>query len=286
MTVHYPLAEWRLLLEGAHDGATNMAIDEAILEAVSAGSAPPTLRFYRWEPPCISLGFRQPAEDIDREHCSQEGWDLVRRPTGGRAILHMDELTYSVAAPEGEPRVGGGVVESYRRLAAGLLAGLSILGLQPAESRPDYPVGAGEQGPVCFDGPARHEITLPQLQPDGATLARKLIGSAQARRKGCVLQHGALPLWGDITRIVDGLRFASPGEREAARVRLQARAMTLESGLGRRVAFEEAAEAMRSGFEQALNLALLPGELTATEREAVQRLYREKYAHDGWTLKR
>jgi len=325
MSGQYILAEWRLLNTGARDGATNMAIDEAILEAVMAGRVRPTLRFYAWNPPCLSLGFGQPAADADREACTQRGWDIVRRPTGGQAILHVDELTYSVCAPLDEPRVAGSIVESYGRLTAGLLAGLQLLNLEPAEAKPEYPEPkpgllprrhrpwhwppghvehgekqvktransvspwldprpwenpdprqVSERGPVCFDGPARYEITI-----DG----RKLVGSAQSRRLGGVLQHGTLPLEGDITRIIDGLAL-EPAERIAARVRLGRRALTLESALGQVVAFAQAAEAMAAGFAQALTLDLVPGELTAREWAAVEYTRAQKYANHEWTFKR
>jgi lipoate-protein ligase A len=97
----YPAGRWRLITSGYGDGPRNMAVDEAILEAVAAGESPPTLRFYAWQPPCVSLGYRQPANVVDVERCAAAGWDVVRRPTGGRAILHVDELTYSVVAPVG-----------------------------------------------------------------------------------------------------------------------------------------------------------------------------------------
>lgn len=126
--ITYP-AEWRLLKTGFADGATNMAIDEAILLAVAEGKAPPTLRFYGWEPPCLSIGYSQSMGEVDVDRCRKAGIGLVRRPTGGRAILHADELTYSVVAPQTEPRVAGGVIESYRRLSLGLVAGLRALSL-------------------------------------------------------------------------------------------------------------------------------------------------------------
>src|SRR5690606_17978475 len=102
---HYELATWRLLETGWQGGATNMASDEAIMEAVAAGEQPPTLRFYGWQPACLSLGYSQPWQVVDWESCAARGWDVVRRPTGGRAILHVDELTYSVVGPEHEPRL-------------------------------------------------------------------------------------------------------------------------------------------------------------------------------------
>jgi len=281
MCNHYPLTEWRLLHTGARDGATNMAIDEAILEAVTAGQVPPTLRFYGWQPPCLSLGFSQPAGNVNLEACTQRGWDIVRRPTGGRAILHVDELTYSIVAPVDELRVAGSIVESYGRLAAGLLAGLKLLGLEPAEARPAYPNQGREHGlghpPVCFSGPARYEITID---------LRKLVGSAQSRRLGGVLQHGTLPLEGDITRILEGLVFDRPAKRETARVQLRQRALTLETALGRVASFAQAAEAMATGFAQALNLDLAPATLTPAEWAAVGRIRAAKYANHNWTFKR
>ncbi len=271
----YSRTEWRLLHTGARDGATNMAIDEAILEAVTAGHAPATLRFYQWDPPCLSLGISQKAADADREACRHNGWEIVRRPTGGRAILHADELTYSICAPEQEPRVAGSVVDSYGRLAAGLLSGLRSLGLQPAEAKPTYPTDRAQNGPVCFDGPAKYEVTVD---------LRKLIGSAQSRKLGGVLQHGTLPLRGDLTRIIEALSYESQAARQTARQRLLGRALTLEQALGRQVAFQDAAKAMAAGFAQALNLTLVPAELTASEWAAVERLHTEKYANHQWTL--
>jgi len=271
MNHDYPLDEWRLLDTGARDGATNMAIDEAILEAVT-----PTLRVYAWDPPCLSLGFSQSARDVDRKGCSERGWEIVRRPTGGQAILHVDELTYSVCASQSEARVAGGIVESYGRLVAGLLAGLELLGLRSARAESDGAQQEGGSGPACFAGPARYEVTV-----DG----RKLVGSAQSRRLGGVLQHGTLPLKGDIGRILDGLAFDDSAERLAARSHLNRRALTLETALGRRVEYAQVAEAMAAGFAQALNLKLVPGELTFEEWTAVRRIRAEKYANDEWTLK-
>jgi lipoate-protein ligase A len=272
----YAPAEWRLLNTSAQDGATNMAIDEAVLESVVAGRVGPTLRFYAWTPPCISIGFGQSIGDVDRTACVERGWDIVRRPSGGKAILHVDELTYSVCAPPDEPRVGGGIVESYGRLVAGLLAGLRGLGLEPAEAKPEYAPELEAEGPVCFDGPARYEITV---------AGRKLVGSAQARPKEGIMQHGTMPLTGDITRIIDGLRWNGAAARRSARERLSRRALTLERALGRAVTFEEAVEAMANGFRMALNLTLVPGELSAEERDIAARIRREKYTSESWTCK-
>ena len=130
--------DWRLLPYSVADGRMNMAIDEAIAEAVAAGESGPTLRFYGWTPACLSLGFRQPWDDIDLDQLEEQGWDWVRRPTGGRAILHTDELTYVVVAPDSEPRMAGGVRPSYKRLSLALQVGLKRLGLDAQRTTPYY----------------------------------------------------------------------------------------------------------------------------------------------------
>src|SRR5512137_2566024 len=160
MTTEYPLTTWRLLNSHHLNGATNMAIDEAISRAVQANLVPPTLRFFGWQPACLSLGQAQPGGDVDRVACRAAGVDIVRRPTGGRAILHTDELTYSVTAPEAEPRVAGGIVESYRRLSEGLLEGLRLLGVPGIEAHhPEAERQRTSENPVCFQVPSTYEIT-------------------------------------------------------------------------------------------------------------------------------
>ncbi len=267
---------WRLIFSAPTDGATNMALDEAILQEVAAGRSPATLRFYAWSPPCLSLGMAQPSAGVDLARLEALGWDLVRRPTGGRAILHTDELTYSVIAPQDEPRVAGPVIESYRRLSGGLARGLQLLGLHVAEANRASP-GRRSSGPICFEVPSTYEITAE---------SKKLIGSAQARKQGVVLQHGTLPLVGDLGRICEALAFADEEARAVARARVLERAITLESALGRAVAWQEAAQAMAQGFAQALELALAPGDVTEAEWEAARQLRAEKYAAPAWTCRR
>jgi lipoate-protein ligase A len=273
----YAAATWRLLITPPIDGATNMAIDEALLRALAEGVGRPTLRFYQWVPPCLSLGYNEPSADVDEAACARLGYTWVRRPTGGRAILHTDELTYSVTAAESEPRVAGSIVNSYRQLSTGLLAGLRALGADVFQAQTEKVVNP-DQGAACFDTPSNYEITV-----DG----RKLVGSAQVRRRGIVLQHGALPLTGDLTRIFNCLQLEG-GEanrrsaQEAARAALSARACTLEEALGRVVSFEEAAQALARGFAGALSLHLEAASLTDYERELAERLRRDQYAADAW----
>ncbi|MGE5251838.1 MAG: biotin/lipoate A/B protein ligase family protein, partial [Bacteroidota bacterium] len=222
---------WRLVRSPAGRGAWNMAVDEAMLEHIYRGESLPTLRLYAWEPPCLSLGHAQPFADVDPDRLQARGWDLVRRPTGGRAILHTDELTYSVSAAPDEPLVRGTVLESYNRISRALSCAVQELGLTVEIEEHTAAAAHPSQNPVCFEVPSSYEITVG---------GKKLIGSAQARKKEGVLQHGSLPLTGDLRRITEVLRFANEPEREAAAERLLRRATTVETVLGRSLSWETA----------------------------------------------
>jgi lipoyl(octanoyl) transferase len=260
---------WRVLFSSPADGAWNMALDEAIREAVTAGHVPPTLRFFAWEPPTLSLGIAQPAADADRTALARFGWGLVRRPTGGRAILHTDELTYSICAPEEHPLTAGGILESYRRLSRGLLAGLRLLGV---DAQADAEPIRGTAGAVCFETPSRYEITF---------AGRKLIGSAQARVRGGVLQHGTLPLEGDLSRILTVLIHPDTDAEH-----IQSRAVTLAEALGRSVTWRECADAIRRGFEMEFGIHWEESAVSAEEELRARALVAEKFGHDAWTLRR
>ncbi len=266
----YPHATWRLLRQPIPAaGDYNMALDEAILRQVAAGESPPTLRLYAWDPPTITLGRGQPYSDIDLPRLEAAGYGLVRRPTGGRAVLHTDELTYAALATEGEPRLAGGIVESYRALSEAILAALNLSGLENVHAD-SHVENRGFKGAVCFEMPSDYEITF-----DG----RKLVGSAQMRIQGGILQHGTLPLTGDIARVGHYLVERPDPER------IRARALTLHDALGYEVTWETLAEAFERAFSARLNLTLQPGALTAAEVALTAQLRREKYANPAWTAR-
>ena len=251
-----------------------MAIDDAIMQAVAEEEAPPTLRLYGWDPPCVSVGYAQSMRsEIDLEACRRRGYTWVRRPTGGRAILHIDELTYSVVAPENEARVSGDIITSYRRLSTGLVEGLKSLVSDVDQAGLVESARSIEKSAACFDVPSHYEVTAH---------GRKLVGSAQVRRMGVVLQHGALPLEGDVTRLVEVLAL-SEQDREGLREKLRQRAIALDEAVGRVIPFGEAAKAISGGFAKALNLNLEPGVLSPYELAAADRL-RPRYLSDDWTL--
>lgn len=267
---------WRLLVTPPATGAWNMAVDEALLAAAVRGDSKPVIRLYSWQPACLSLGYAQRVRDVDLDLLKQNGWDLVRRVTGGRAILHTDEITYSVLAPLTEPRVAGTVLESYQRIANALIVAVRRLGI-PVEMVTDADTSASaaaSKGPVCFEVPSAYELTV-----DG----KKLIGSAQSRRKDGFLQHGAFPLHGDLRRITHALVYSDEQERAQAGEKVLARAATAESVLGTRLDWDIAAKEMVSAFENALEIDLVPSTLSGEEEAAVDSLVESKYANWDWT---
>ncbi|BAJ63126.1 lipoate--protein ligase family protein [Anaerolinea thermophila] len=266
---------WRLLISPPARGAWNMAVDEALMEFCARGESHPVLRLYAWEPPCLSLGQAQPVGDVHRTRLAEKGWNLVRRPTGGRAILHTDELTYAVIAPATHEIMSGGLLESYMRISRFLLKALDHLAV-PAVSQKEYPLpeGANPKGPVCFEVPSNYEITVN---------GKKLIGSAQFRRKESVLQHGSLPLYGDLTRITLALNHTDEEQRQQSATRLLERAITLEQALGRIVTWQEAADAFIQAFAETFGVTWEIRPLTSHELARVAQLEKEKYAHPSWT---
>ncbi len=270
------MTRWRLIRNPAADGATNMAVDEAIAAAVARGEQPPTLRLYAWRPPAVSLGYFQPLDDgIDLTAIHARGYDIVRRPTGGRAILHAHELTYSVCVGQDAIRGGHSTMESYREISRGIIAGLHLLGgdvrLGDSDGRRSSTPAEGTVRPICFAKTARCD-----LQADG----RKVVGSAQVRRDGGILQHGSIPITIDLA---DQIAVMPGGDRrQAARV-LAGAAMSVSELLGRAVGYDELADAIARGFAQALGVELSEGELSAEERTIAERLRRKKYATAEWT---
>jgi lipoate-protein ligase A len=257
---------WRLLVDADADGAWNMAVDEVLLEGVAAGAVPPTLRFYQWAPPCLSLGYFQPFDVVDLEGCRRLGVDVVRRPTGGRAILHDRELTYSVALPASVLGQDGGVLPSYYRLSLALQDGLLRLGA-PATLAPESAAGGvAAHGPVCFDRPSAHEILL---------YGRKLVGSAQMRRGGGLLQHGSILIEPRIETLRACLRLPEGGE-------------TIEDGVAglAEVGLTQPARiagAIGEGFAARFGVNLVRALLRPQELAAAKALAMTKYHSADWT---
>jgi len=262
---------WRLIVDAPARGAHNMAVDEALAEAVDAGASPPVLRLYRWAPPCLSLGFAQPYAAADAAFCAAHGIDVVRRPTGGRAVLHHLELTYSACAPLGRPPFSRDLQAAYQAICRALVAGLRRLGITAELS------GAPEGGMIkptaaipCFIGPAAGEVVA---------RGRKLVGSAMRRVGDSILQHGSiLEGW-------DGLLQAGclglPDDRE-----LRPAVITLAELLGAAPSPAALADAIARGVAEELGVALAPSALSAGEAARAAVLERERHAHERWVVRR
>jgi lipoate-protein ligase A len=250
-----------------------MGVDEALLESAHRSTYRATLRLYAWQPACLSLGFGQPYADVEMQALREHGWDVVRRITGGRAILHADELTYAVVGGADEKLLQGGIRKSYMYVSEALMGALDRLGLRAQSiENPDGP-GNGELSAICYEAPGAFEITVG---------GKKLIGSAQARRSSGVLQHGSLPLGGDIMRITRVLRFHDEQERASAAERLESRATTVETAVGRQVRWDAAAAAFVAAFEDALHVRFEETTLTSAELRRAEELAETKYIQAAW----
>lgn len=256
---------WRLIDTPPAPGAWNMALDEALADSVRMGGAP-VLRVYRWNPPCLSLGRNQPSDGYDRDRIRTRGIDVVRRPTGGRAVLHHRELTYSVAARDDEL---GTLRQAYATINRALVAGLRRLGvdarLQPAGT---------ERAPLpslapCFEQPVEGEVTAG---------GRKLVGSAQRREDGVMLQHGSLPIHDDQSG-VPGLMLPgfAPGHADPP--------ATLAALLGRQPRWDALVDALAEGWTEVVGGVLERGELTGEEAARVK-ARRARYEDPAWTWHR
>ncbi len=259
--------QWRFICDEPAAGRWNMAVDEAILNAVGAGVQLPTLRLYAWEPACLSLGISQAVSDADGAAIAGQRWDIVRRPTGGRAILHTDELTYSLSVPADHELAKLDIISSYRKISTALMIALDMLGANPQSERRTGPT-IQKPNAVCFETPSHYEIT---------SGGRKLVGSAQMRRKAGLLQHGTLPLFGDVARICDALHYDSEGERDTAKIMVKQRAATLADVIGRPVTWDEAAAAVADGFCAAFEADLIESTLSVAELDDATSLEAAKY---------
>jgi lipoate-protein ligase A len=266
---------WRLLNTGVQSAAWNMAIDEALL-LLCDEEPHVTLRFYGWARPTLSLGYFQSVSEVDLTECQRRGFDWVRRPTGGRAVLHDHELTYSMTAPIAV--LGASVAQSHEKISRALAVGLAQLGVQAKLAKGPHPrplsrsLPTGEgclQGRVraaCFAAPASVELTVQ---------GKKVIGSAQVRTKKSLLQHGSIPITIDFDALAAVLKIAQPDL-------LRKKAAGLAEFLCHEPTLDALKDAIRRGFEEFFGVELQPGELSPTEQALAERLYTEKYATHAW----
>jgi lipoate-protein ligase A len=259
---------WRLLPWRVLSAGENMAVDEAVFRLYGRERVPPTLRFFGWQPPAVSLGyFQKTAREIDPEACRREGIDIVRRPTGGKAVLHEHELTYSLVAGINHPLFTGDILETYRVISACIVEALKRIGLSP-EMVCDGRSAAGTLlEAYCFAAPSKYEILVG---------GRKICGSAQMRGGGTFLQHGSLLIDVDPSRAASVMRVSAAA--------ISGTTTTLREQLGRRIEAEDLAPILREAFEDTLGIALVEGNLTTAEEALRKELLERKYGTDRWNL--
>ncbi|TDM15522.1 lipoate--protein ligase family protein [Macrococcus bovicus] len=259
----------------------NMALDEALLNWVSEGKMQPVIRFYGWNPKTLSIGYFQKLQkEIDIQKVKENGIGLVRRTTGGRGVLHDKELTYSVVVPESHPDMPQTVTEAYRVISGGLLEGFRALGFdaefaipRTAEQRAKL---KDPRSSVCFDAPSWYELVVE---------GRKVAGSAQTRQKGVILQHGSILQDIDVDELFDLFIYQNPRMREKMQNAFSDKAVAINDLSDRHVTIEEMEEAFHNGFEKALDIELVPYDLSNEQLEEVYRIA-DKYMSDEWTYRR
>nr|WP_309100994.1 biotin/lipoate A/B protein ligase family protein [Fredinandcohnia onubensis] len=273
---------WRFIDSGHCSPEFNMALDEALLDWNSEGKIPPTIRFYGWSPPTLSIGYFQKVErEIDLEAVKKYGLGFVRRPTGGRGVLHDQELTYSVIVSEEHPEMPHTVTEAYRVISEGILQGFRKLGLdayfavpKTAEEREGL---KNPRSAVCFDAPSWYELVVE---------GRKVAGSAQTRQKGVILQHGSILLDIDEDKLFDLFKYPSERVRERMQRNFKNKAVAINALRENPVTIDEAKQAFKEGFEEGLNIVLEPYQLSDEELDYVHEIAEKRYKSDEWNFKR
>jgi lipoate-protein ligase A len=266
---------WRLLLDGGASGFRNMAVDEALLDGVRAGERRHSLRLYWFSPPCLSLGANQPLEEVDRAACERYGVEVVRRPTGGRAVLHDGDLTYAVCGPDDGAVFSGGIRSSYSRVSEALLDAVRRLGLFVASVAQPAVSSAAPQpaSPSCFDSVAPYEILVAGL---------KLAGSAQVRRGGAVLQHGSLRMLAPSVsagRLLRKRRTLEPLPESPE-------PPVLGELVGGAVDRTAAMQAVAAGFASRFDVCFERLPLSGADDELADQIEHSKFRTDEWTCRR
>jgi len=257
---------WRWIDSGFADGATHMAIDQAMLE--NAGSMEiPTMRVYRWRPFCISLGYNQSVECIDPDRCLNSGIDVVRRPTGGRAVLHAEEVTYSVVIPKQGLSFSSSIGHIYHLVSQGLVRGLRKCGVQAVLQKrsPDFNSHYKTSLSVsCFSAAARHEILLN---------GKKLVGSAQRQVHDGILQHGSILTGEAHLALPEYLKDIQTSQVDRMKKILEEKTISIAGYLRHSVDYGEIVRAIKGGMKEELSIEFEEGELTVVEKDRAEIYY-------------
>jgi len=251
--------QWRLLKTNFSTAFTNMAVDRAVLVASSEGKVSPTVRFYGWEPSAISIGYFQSLEEeVDLDTCRKLGVDYVRRITGGGAVFHEEELTYSIVIPETHPQIPKNILKSYGRICGAVMKGLDNLGI---ESR-YVPIN------------------------DIITGGKKISGNAQTRKAKIVLQHGTVLTDVDVDKMFSVLKVPNEKIKDKLIADVKQRVTSIKHVLGKEIRFEDVSEAMKIGFEEEFNVDLIEEPLSEEEKELTRKFEKECFSARDWNHRR
>lgn len=250
--------EFRFILDDYVKPAMNMAIDEALLKNCLAYGKP-TVRFYRWKPRAVTIGYFQSLEqEVDTAKCAAEGIDCIRRSTGGGAVYHDSELTYSFVCPLDSGLVPKNILDSYRKVCGALVHGLRELGLQAAF------------------------VPLNDLIVNG----RKVSGNAQTRKEKTILQHGTLLIDVDVDKMFSLLKVPNEKIRDKLISDVKQRVTSVNQEAGKKYSYFEVAAAIRKGFEENFHARLVEEPLTPEERQLAEKIAVEKFLKPDWTRMR
>lgn len=262
--------DWRVIDTGYSNAAMNMAIDEALLT-----SKKPVLRFYRWRPTALSLGYFQSVSDINIEECKKNNVDIVRRITGGKTVLHDKELTYSFIIDE--RIMPKSIIESYKIISKGILLALKELGINASMKKINEKKSLNKiknQSAICFNEPSYYEIVVDN---------KKIVGSAQTRKDGKLLQHGSVLIDVNVNKLTS--LFNVKNKKEIIKKSKQ-RITSINNELNKKINYDNVAGAMRNGFKKNFKVDLEEDKLTEKELDAAKKLVKDKYGTNEWNFYR
>lgn len=271
------MQKWRVIKNNKYSGAMNMAIDEAIMISCKEGKSKPTLRFYTWEPACLTIGYFQKLEkEIDLDKCKELGIDYVRRATGGRAVLHEDELTYSIIVGEDNELIDSSINESYKFISQGIVKGLEIEGIEVDELSKGERISREKLSAACFNTHASYEITINN---------KKVVGSAQHRKDGVILQHGSIVIDFDVDKLFEVIKTKTPDLKDRAKRFTSNKASGIKNETNKEIDIKKLEESIIKGFEYRFDTEFEEDELSEYEMELAKELY-EKYISKEYLSKR
>lgn len=252
------MPDFRFILDEYRPAPMNMAVDEAVMR-LAREQTTPTIRFYGWKPSAISIGYFQSLEqEVDLKKCGELGVDFVRRITGGGAVFHDAELTYSFVCTENSNVVPKKIIDSYQKICGALVKGFGEMGLD-----------------AKF-------VPINDIIVNG----KKISGNAQTRREGVVLQHGTVLLEVDVDKMFSLLKVPSEKMRGKLIEDVKQRVTSVEEQLNRKMSFGRLAEFMKKGFEKEFSARLLPGKFSQKELDLAKKIEKERFGNREWNFKR